>query len=342
MKIECQHCHKTFDIPDERIRSFGEHVVFPCPECKASIEISLSQPGNRPEPAGGPQTPSEKAPTGDVLKKRILRTLKDLPPMPEVAQKARKVVSDESSNFTDLAKVIETDQAIAARVLKLSNSPYYGVRGSVTSIQHASVVLGMKTLNEVLTLACASSVLGSELKGYGQASGDLWKHSLAVAGCAKIIANSKNPGLADDAFSAGLIHDCGKLVLDEFVFERQGDFQKYMSEGNRTFPEAEKAVLGFEHADLAGEICDKWKIPKKLSIAIKYHHNPSRLQVNELAYIVHTADAIAMMSGIGAGIDGMMYQIDNMAAEFLELDNTRISKFMAETVEYVEKTLTEF
>jgi len=341
MKIECPHCHKAYNIPEDRIKKFGEHVVFPCPSCKGKIEIHLGK--NQQEAAAasspaGPQAPAGEA-GGDVLKKRILKTISDLPPMPQVAQKARQLTADENASFSDLAKIIETDQAIAARVLKLANSSYYGVMGNVTSIQHASVVLGMKTLNELLTLACASSLLGSGLKGYGLSSGDLWKHSLATAGCARSIASKRNPGLMDDAFSTGLIHDCGKLILDKYIFERKTAFEDFMKEGNRSFLDAEKNILGFDHSQIAAEVCEKWQIPKKLTNAIQYHHNPSLLRFNELAYIVHAADAIALMSGIGSGIDGMMYQIDPKAMEFLGLESTQISILMAESAEYVEKTI---
>lgn len=325
-------------MPEERLRSFGENVSFPCPTCKATIALSLKAVKKTPESAGAEQ-PQTGLLTGDALKRMIMRTLKELPPMPQVAQKARQLTADESASFTDLARVIETDQAIAARVLKLANSSYYGVAGTVTSIQHASVVLGMKTLNELLTLACASSMLGSQLNGYRLESGDLWKHSLAVAECARSLATRRNPGLADDAFSAGLIHDCGKLILDKYILERTEQFDRAIGEGQTTFLEAEKQILGFDHAELAAEVCDKWQIPKKLTIAIRYHHMPSELEYNELAYIVHASDSIALMSGIGSGIDGMMYRLDGKAMGFLELDNESISMYMAQAVEYVEKTV---
>jgi putative nucleotidyltransferase with HDIG domain len=338
MKIECPHCKKAYNIPEDRIRKFGEHVVFPCPSCKGRIEVELGT-GRQPEtPAQA--TPAQPAePAGEVLKKRILKTVSDLPPMPQVAQKARELTLSEKSSFSDLARIIETDQAIATRVLKIANSSYYGVMGNVSSIQHASVVLGMKTLNELLTLACASTLLGSELKGYGMNAGDLWRHSLATAGCARSIAGKKNPGMVDDAFSAGLIHDCGKLILDRYVDERKPAFETFMQDGQRSFLDAEKNLLGFDHAQIAAEVCEKWQIPKKLISSIQYHHSPSQLRSNELAHIVHAADAIALMSGIGAGFDGMMYQIDAKAMEFLGLDSTQISMLMAEAAEYVEKTL---
>lgn len=340
MKIECPHCHKTYDVPEEHIKRFGEHVVFSCPVCKGKIEINHKFEEKEPETKSASSASSGES-TDEVLKNRILKTVKDLPPMPQVAQKARQVTADEGSSFSDLAKVIETDQAIATRVLKLSNSPYYGVMGNVTSIQHAAVVLGIKTLNGLLTLACASSLLGSELKGYGLSSGDLWKHSLVVAGCARTLANRKNPGLAEDAFSAGLIHDCGKLILDKYIYERKAEFDNFMKGGQKSFLEAEKHILGFDHSRIAAEVCEKWQIPEKLILVIGYHHNPSALQYNELAYIVHAADAIAMMSAIGAGADSMLYQIEEKAVEFLELDSNYISTVMAEAVEYAEKTVSE-
>lgn len=336
MKIECPHCKKAYNIPEERIKKFGEHVAFPCPSCKGRIEVDLSA-GKKAEAPAAPSAAAE--PAGEALKKRILRTVSDLPPMPQVAHKARELTVSDKSTFSDLARLIETDQAIAARVLKIANSSYYGVMGSVSSIQHASVVLGMKTLNELLTLACASSLLGSELKGYGMSAGDLWRHSLATAGCARSLAMKKNPNIADDAFSAGLIHDCGKLILDRYVFERKQSFEEYMKDGQRSFLDAERKLLGFDHAQIAAEVCEKWQIPKKLIAPIQNHHMPSMLRDNQLAHIVHTADAIALMSGIGAGFDGMMYQIDPKAIEFLRLDSSQISALMAETADYVEKTL---
>lgn len=337
MKIQCPHCQKSYDIPEERIKQFGEHVAFPCPSCKSKIEITLGEADSQSVPEEASSQPS-----GEILKKRILRTVNELPPMPQVAEKARRLTSDENASFSDLAKIIETDQAIAARVLKLSNSSYYGVMGTVTSIQHASIVLGMKTLNELLTLACASSLLGNELTGYGLSSGDLWQHSLATASCARTLASRKAPDLADDAFSAGLIHDCGKLILDKYVLERKVTFTNFMKDGSKSFLDAERNILGFDHPQIAADVCEKWHIPKNLITSIQFHHNPSAASHSDLAYIVHAADAIALMSGIGSGIDGMMYQIDEKAMEFLELEGSMINDLMAEAAEYVEKTLVGF
>ena len=343
MVIVCSHCKKSYEIPDDRLRKLGSDINFPCPACKGNIKINLDAASINSVVSSEPSSQAEEVLlTGEALKKKILRTVGDLPPMPQVAQKARKVTADEHSSFKDLADVIETDQAIATRVLKLANSSYYGQAGKVTSIQQASVVLGMKTLNEILMMACAGSMVGSELEGYRLQSGDLWLHSLATAGCARMIAEEKKPALADDAFSAGLIHDCGKLILNQYIAERHTQFDELLEDGQKTFLEAEKELLGFDHALIAAEVCAKWQIPFNLIIPIKQHHNPGASNGNELVNIVHVADSIALMSGIGAGRDGMMYVMDDRALESLGLDSDQVGEYIGRTAEYVSKTASAF
>jgi len=238
---------------------------------------------------------------------------------------------------TYLAKVIETDQAIATKVLRMANSAYYGSVGGVSSVQQASVVLGTKTLMELLNLACTSGPLSKILEGYDLDSGDLWKHSLAVAAGSRIIAKNRKPDLVEDAFSAGLIHDVGKLILNSYIFERKEAFNRVVKEGKETFLSAEKAVLGFDHGEIASEVCDKWQIPQHLSLAIRYHHDPLESEENELAYILHVADVTAMMTGIGGGIDGMLYRIHDKVLDFLEFGHADVTLLMSDIAEYVSR-----
>ena len=84
-----------------------------------------------------------------------------------------------------------------------------------------------------------------------------------------------------------------------------------MADGQKTFLSAEKEILEFDHSELASEVCKTWNIPQSLTFAIRYHHHPSQSEENELAYIVHVADVIAMMTGLGLGVDGVLYQMDD-------------------------------
>ena len=327
MKVLCNKCCKEYDVSDERLRETGGLVVFSCEACNGTVEIDL--------------TKKEKL-TGDLLRDRILGEVDDLPPMPQVAHKGRKVIADKTSSFKDLATVIENDQSIAARVMKLANSSYYGVSSKAQSVQQASVIIGMEELRELLTLACTSSLLGSELRGYELSTGDLWHHSLATAFCARNIALKKAPQFADDAFSAGLLHDSGKIILDPYVNERKEEFSVFLESGDKTFLDAETSILGFDHSEIAADVCNKWQIPETLTTVIRCHHTPSMANNNVLAFIVHVADATVMMCGLGAGIDGAMYSLDDVAVKALDLKISDISLLMAESVEYVEKITGSF
>ena len=356
MRVECPNCSKSYKIPDERI-PIGKKITFPCPACKYRICLDLrskSKPGDdiscqshpskkmKHEATDRSLPSTEKKIHGNNLKKKILKALTDLPPMPQVLSKAREIMARSHSSFKEIGNVLETDQAIAARVLKLANSAYYGLSGMVSSIQHAAVVLGHEKLGEIITLAGTSSFLGKKLKGYGLESGDLWRHSLAVAYGSKIIASRRNPKLANDAFSAGLFHDAGKIILDPYIFENKEAFNEQIKNHQKTFQSAEKKILGFDHSDIASEFCMKWNIPESLSIAIKYHHEPSLSQENELAYILNMANSIAIMTGIGTNTDNaLLNQVDEKTIEFLNLADEDVDKIKIEVEELIEKIVNE-
>jgi HD-like signal output (HDOD) protein len=346
----------SLNIPDERLPK-TESIAFPCPTCKALIEIDLrsrlsgapprpfgAPPAPRPEAAKGaggasaapPEPEAEGLPSGEKLLKRILQTAKDLPPMPQTTLKAHKIIKDPNASFEDLAHVMEMDQAIATRVLRMANSSYYGMSGNVSSIKHASTILGLKVLEELIVMAWSTKALASRMNGYGLETGDLWQHSLGVAFGSKIIATSKNPGLANDAFSAGLIHDVGELVLDPYVMERKDLFTAFLADGQQTFLSAEKGILGFDHGEIAAELCTNWHVPENLATAIRYHHAPATSGGSQLAYIVHMADVIALMSGMGAGVDGMQYCMDQEAMAKLGMTSDDMSTVMIQIVEAVQ------
>jgi HD-like signal output (HDOD) protein len=335
MRVTCSNCHKEFVIPDERL-PMGRKIAFPCPACKETIRLDLTIKPIQDDGLGSDNKPVGP-PTGEALKQRILRHMKDLPPIPQTIFKAREIMANPDSDFKELSNLFETDQAIAAKILKIANSPYYGYSGKITSIQRASVILGHKTLVELLTVIGTAGLLGNKLEGYWLDSGALWKHSLAVAFGSRIIANTIKPALSNDAFTSGLIHDVGKLILDQYIKERWELFQNFMDDGEHTFLDAEKKILDLDHAEVASEVCKKWNIPEPLTIAIRYHHHPSQSNGSELAYIVHVADAIAMMTSLGMGIDGTLYQMDDTAMEFLNLREENLNDIMGQVLEAVQK-----
>ena len=210
------------------------------------------------------QPKSTKIPERQELKAQLLKAVQDLPPMPKVLFKIQKLLLDPNSDTEQIAEYIETDQALAARVLKMANSPFYGMTGKVSTIRHAAIILGFQTLSELTTMAGFSAIMGRKLLGYEYNSDELWKHSLAVALASKLIAEKINPDLANDALTAGLIHDLGKLILDPYVLDQREAFDEFIEDENQTFLIAERQILGFDHAEIASEICSYWKFPESL------------------------------------------------------------------------------
>lgn len=248
MDINCPNCDKSYDLPDDRL-PHGKVVTFPCPACKGKVKLDLRKPTENDSASAERQIfkpladASESELCTDDVKKKIIQRIDDLPPMPKVLFKARQVLSDPNSSFKEISNIIEADQAIAAKVLKVANSAYYGLSGMVSSIHQASVVLGYQTLEQVITMVSSTSLLGKQLKGYGLNAGALWKHSLAVAIASRQIAEKRAPSLESDAFSVGLIHDAGKLALDPYVVKKKKEINTYMQNQNPSFLEAERHVL---------------------------------------------------------------------------------------------------
>ena len=349
MKVKCERCGKSFELPDNRLPT-GKKVSFPCPACKSKITLDLREkPVQTKKATRSPSdetkgkvvfTPiSEKTSKeldGGDLKKKILNSIKDLPPMPRIIQKARAVMDNPKSGFKEIAEVIEKDQAIAAKVLQVSNSAYYGLSGMVSSIHQAAVVLGHKTIEQLITMVSTTGLLGSRLKGYRMGSGALWQHSLAVALCSRMIANERAPALENDAFSVGLIHDAGKLALDRYVRERDDQVDQVLK-NQATFLEAEQEVLGFDHTELASDLCTKWKLPENHVNAMRFHHEPGQSNGNQLAYIVHLANYVAHECNIGGAKNAPPNQLDPETLSFLSLDEEDLKRYTESTIEAVDQ-----
>lgn len=348
MNVSCSSCNSSYDLPDERL-PMGRVVSFPCPACKNKLTLDLREP----EIADEPETKqndasdrvvfkpldesSESTLDTDDLKKKILRRIKDLPPMPKVLFKARQVMDDPKSGFKEIAKIIETDQAIAAKVLKVANSAYYGLSGMVNSIHQASVVLGYETLEQVITMVSSSSMLGKQLKGYALNAGILWKHSLAVAMASRLIAKKRAPSMEGDAFSVGLIHDAGKLALDNQILQKKKEIQELLNNGEMNFRKAEHHVLGFDHTEIAYDLCQKWKLPDTHAEAMRYHHTPEQSEENELAHIVHVADYLAKQAEFGIGPAFNNDPLNPISIEALRLKPEHLEEISAEMIDSVEK-----
>lgn len=270
---------------------------------------------------------------GQEMMQKILESARALPPMPQVIARANQVLSDDNAGFSDIAKVFESDQAMATRVLRLANSAYYGVRVPVNSVHQASALLGFKTLFEIIVVVGSSKMMGKKLEGYGIEAKEAWKHSLLTALGAKAIAGANNPDLADDAFMAGLLHDSGMLILDPYVAKEKKRFEKILENGD-TIEQAETAIFGFSHGQLASEYLKEWKLTASQTHAIEFHHQPSLSEGDPLSHILHLADAMANQEGPERNI-----ALEESSELFLNTSQEETKKLMVAAKEEVEQLI---
>jgi putative nucleotidyltransferase with HDIG domain len=264
---------------------------------------------------------------GSTLKRKIFKNLDGLLPMPQVVLKAQRLLIDPNSGFDELSNIIETDQEITRNILNVANSAYYSLKNNVCSVRQASLMLGLDVIAEIIMAAATSTLFGKSLAAYGLNPRGLWQHSLTAAMGSRKIAEAIRPSLANEAFLAGLFHDVGKLVLDEHIFSRNDAFKDYLGNSPDPHYKAEKQILGFNHTEVAAELCKRWKFPKAVTRAIRHHHlNPD--PNDDLAFILYAANNLTRIDGNGKGNDSLPDSIVDMVIELLALDEDALSRIM--------------
>jgi putative nucleotidyltransferase with HDIG domain len=265
----------------------------------------------------------------------LLNQVGNLPTMPQVVQKALHIIENPKSNMVDLARVIKLDQAMASLILRWVNSGYYSLRHKFVTIEQAIAYLGQRTVQNLVLSASISSFMNRPIPGYDMDRGELWKHSVGVAAGARLIIEEKAPGLAEDAYYAGLFCDIGKLAFNILLQNASIDWSQYQE---YPFDQVETAIFGFNHAEVGAEIVKRWNISENMVEIIRNHHTPGKVnkECQVIAFAVHAADAITMMFGIGSGLDTLHYQLDPETLNIFSWDENSISRIYDRLVPVIE------
>lgn len=264
----------------------------------------------------------------------IVEAVNDLPALPQVVVQVIKLTEDPDSTAQDINYVLNQDQAITARVLKMANSAFYGFPRRIGSVTDAIVMLGFRTLRSIVMAASVSDILNKEIEGYALEYGELWRHSQCAAMAARLIARKSKFAFLDLAYTAALLHDIGKVILNNIMKETYREVVTLVSEDNISFIEAENKILGFNHAEVGARVAEKWNLPPETVEAIQLHHSPEVAQINpRLTAIIHLADAVCVSMGVGMGIDGLLYPISGEAMQLLGLDELEIENVISELID---------
>lgn len=247
-------------------------------------------------------------PTMDIDRKQKLRRITEkiigLPTLPTIVTQLITLVGNPKSSARDVAKLISTDQALTAKILKVANSAFYGFPRKIATVQLAIVVLGFEA---VKNLGLSVAVLKRFSSGAEHALFDrqrFWAHAIGTGVAGRQLARKFGMGNGDEAFVGGILHDIGKLILIEHFFDEFSEALERAEADEISIAEAEEAVLGVTHAEVGGWLAEKWNLPPSLVETITHHHHPGMLAEPEPpVLLIHMADNLLRHIGIGGNGD---------------------------------------
>jgi putative nucleotidyltransferase with HDIG domain len=256
---------------------------------------------------------------------QIINDIDHLEPIPAVANQILELTQNPDVNIGDVAALITHDAAITANILKTVNSAYFGLKRKIESVQDAVVMLGLNPIVELVFMQTSASNLKKAYVGYDLEEGDLWRHSAVSAILARMIAQKQEMQNVNRVFTAALLKDIGKVVLNQYVRDGFKDIQYLVHEQHYSFKAAEEEVIGIGHDELGGIVAEKWNFSNQLAYIIRHHHLTDPKADKDLeTCVVYLADVICSSMGIGAGSDGLAYHFIQAVMERLGYDQNGI------------------
>lgn len=262
---------------------------------------------------------------------RIIMAAGDLPTIPVVATKVMQLIESDMATAEEMGRVVSGDPAVAARVLKISNSAFYGCQRKIQSLSTAIMMLGFNTLRSLVITASIKQVY----EPYGLVEKMLWEHSFGAGLAARVIAGNTIFANEEEAFLAGLFHDIGKIIMNHLDRDKfQAVMQRCYNE-RIPFTEAEKSVYSYVHEDVGACVIRKWNFPEALANSVSFHHSLAFGDADDphlvnLTAVVNLADMFCHKLGIGERSPDKDLDISGTkASEILRLDEERLMDMLA-------------
>lgn len=269
--------------------------------------------------------PAKEGKNASDVKRTLLQKATELQPSSKVAIRALQLANSPFSSFNELTELILKDQVLAANVMKLSNSAFFASTRPITNVTQAINLFGIDRFKKIVVQSCVMDIYPKTFDTYGMEDGSFFHHSLACAKIAEAISKQINISEPETAYLAGLLHDIGKIIIERFASEQFMLVLNKLSKKQTSCLQAETDLLGIDHALIGGIILKKWQLPPELIEAIAWHHKPQQASMAmELVSIVHVANHICNMLGIGLSTSTMGDELEMSALERLHLDETAV------------------
>ncbi|MEW6536545.1 MAG: HDOD domain-containing protein [Candidatus Auribacterota bacterium] len=261
-----------------------------------------------------------------------------LPTLPYVVTKLSKMLENPLVSAEEVNKVISSDQALTAKVLKLVNSAFYGFPGQISTVTHAVVILGFSAVKSIALSASVFDMFPMENKSLYFDRKKFWEHSIGCAVIARLLARRIRYHDEEEAFVCGLLHDIGKIILDQYLHDEFVQILQEVRERDVTFLEAEQVVMNCTHARIGSWLGEQWSLPAQLRDSIAHHHNPEQSNPEfTLSKLAHLADAFTRAKGIGNSGDDLIHAVSREAWDILHIADKDIPDLFDEIDVEIEK-----
>lgn len=272
-----------------------------------------------------------------INSQELTETIDNLKPVSDVALQSLEVARDPDCNFYQLERLILQDQVLAANILRLVNSAYYGIQRKVSTISQALTLLGLINFRKLVLQAVAHHLFARKLFAYSMEEGALFHHSVVCARLAELLLPDAPPQERAEAYLGGLFHDLGKVVFERCAGAAFPLIVDRVLSGHEPFHRAERSILGIDHAEAGKLLADLWGLPALFGQTIALHHQPlNARQGQKIVGVVHVANALCNMLGVGLATDSLANELEPEVLRQLNLHEKAIENLLTE----VPKVLT--
>lgn len=252
--------------------------------------------------------------------KEQLKHIEQLEANVGILAKITDLFTHDEVSSDEIEAILVTDVALTTSVLRIANSAACGGAVQVKSLRDAITRTGAKDIRRLVVAHSGSSAVSNDLEAYGVSKDEAWRAAVAGAIAAEGMARRRGLGDPGLAFLAGLLRDCGKLAMEQLV--GKDELRDAIACKSPSADEAvwEQVNFGFDHCEAGSELALLWGLPDELADAIRDHHHPCSRDPQKLVDLVHCADAVCLMMGIGVGLDGMAYEMDKEACQRIDFE----------------------
>lgn len=276
-----------------------------------------------------------------ICPEELSKRLDALPTLPAVVARLRELLQSERTGVAQLEALLRPDPALASNVLRLANSAVFGRRQKVTSVRQAIAFLGTRRIFDAVTSAGMLRVIPPELVGYELSAREFWRHSAAVALLAEHLAGVLGARDVEGVFTAGLMHDLGKLAVCVFVADHAAELLAQIRGARLSLIDAERAVLGTDHAAVGAALAERWDLPPVVVSVCRWHHAPLDERIEAATQrevdLVHVANGLAHSFGLGVDVAELARSLDARVIARLGLSNEQMERAAAASLQPIEE-----